>query len=111
MDLDIYYKEQDQRMNIPEEDIDEYLARAGLHRKNWTIHQGYSLTEHEISLAQRRSDVKFSTSVVEEAGGVNGSKKSTENEDKRQRGGIVEANLSSSGVGEAAEPSTSKPAE
>ncbi|KAG6826943.1 hypothetical protein H0H92_013820 [Tricholoma furcatifolium] len=37
MNLDVYYRELDERMNIPDEDVGEYLARIGVRRSNGSL--------------------------------------------------------------------------
>ncbi|KAG6852852.1 hypothetical protein C0991_008573 [Blastosporella zonata] len=45
MDLDVYYREQDERMNMPDESFDEYLVRIGvqsvLHDQNLKQHHDF----------------------------------------------------------------------
>lgn len=52
MDLDVYYREQAKRMNLPDEDVDDYLGQIGVHRSSQNNIHERKIEEHDYSQAQ-----------------------------------------------------------
>ena len=51
IDLDAFFREQDKRMNMPEDDFEEYLDRMGSSRKKYDIL--YSVSSQHLRVGSR----------------------------------------------------------
>ncbi|KNZ71918.1 DNA polymerase lambda [Termitomyces sp. J132] len=96
MNLDVYYREQDERMSMPDEDIDDYLQRIGIHRSSRNIFHEQKIKEHDYPQAQGESgnDVEHVSSMSGKMHVIAPSKKITDNLSQRPHGGAAKVNTS-----------------
>ncbi|KAG6849013.1 hypothetical protein H0H93_011996 [Arthromyces matolae] len=90
MDLDDYYREQDERMNLPDEDIDDYLSRIGVHRSHGSILHEQKIKESEVPQTQggRRNDTEHTNcAIIDDT-------KTADKTSQKQHGGATDMSMS-----------------
>ena len=94
MDLDIYYREQDERMNMPDEDIDDYLGRIGVHRSSRSIFHEQKIKEQDYPQTQgeRGNDFEHVSSMSGKMHGIATYKNTADNLSQRPHGGAANVN-------------------
>ncbi|KAG6879314.1 hypothetical protein C0992_003641 [Termitomyces sp. T32_za158] len=88
MDLDVYYREQAERMNLPDENIDDYLVRIGVHRNSRnTIHERkIKIHDHSQAQGERGSVIEHVSSTSGKMDNSSPSKKTTDKLSQRPHG-------------------------
>ncbi|KAF5376697.1 hypothetical protein D9615_007866 [Tricholomella constricta] len=113
MDIDAYYRELDKRMNLPDDDLDEYLNRIGAYRKRSDPSASYFESEargcsNELEPAHI-SRVSAARSIPEELGNKMRQTPEPTIEEQREADGAVEETSSERAEADSnVDPTTSK---